>query len=100
MEFLLQLRVDLSKAIPVDINRLDIIKCCEYDNNKILLSLPIKLTMNPNERNVDSIIKDLNILIQNKEITPISWFGTTNLLDANFGFQQTSKYAINLIMQI
>jgi len=56
--------------------------------------------MNPNERNVVSIIKDLNILIQNKEITPISWFGTTNLLDANFGFQQTSKYAINLIMQI
>ncbi|CAB4493246.1 unnamed protein product [Rhizophagus irregularis] len=90
--FLSQLRIDLAKSIPVDINRLDYIKCCEYDNSKqpprILLSLPIKSTTNPYERNVDHIIKDLDILIKNKEVTPISWFGTTNHLEASFGFQR------------
>ncbi|CAB4382861.1 unnamed protein product [Rhizophagus irregularis] len=90
--FLSQLRIDLAKSIPVDINRLDYIKCCEYDNSqqppRILLSLPIKSTTNPYERNVDHIIKDLDILIKNKEVTPISWFGTTNHLEASFGFQR------------
>ncbi|CAB4403041.1 unnamed protein product [Rhizophagus irregularis] len=90
--FLSQLRIDLAKSIPVDINRLDYIKCCEYDNSqqppRILLSLPIKSTTNPYERNVDHIIKDLDILIKHKEVTPISWFGTTNYLEASFGFQR------------
>ncbi|CAB5193391.1 unnamed protein product [Rhizophagus irregularis] len=90
--FLSQLRIDLAKSIPVDINRLDYIKCCEYDNSqqlpRILLSLPIKSTTNPHERNVDHIIKDLDILVKNKEVTPISWFGTTNHLEASFGFQR------------
>ncbi|RIA86161.1 hypothetical protein C1645_878851 [Glomus cerebriforme] len=92
LEFLSRLKVDLAKSIPVDINRLDNIKCCEYENDKILLSLPIKSTTNLNNRNVDRIMKDLNLLIQNKEITPISWFGTTNLIDASFGFQRTWNF--------
>ncbi|POG62803.1 hypothetical protein GLOIN_2v588234 [Rhizophagus irregularis DAOM 181602=DAOM 197198] len=95
-EFLSQLRIDLSESIPVDINRLDYVKCCEYDNSqqppRILLSLPIKSTTNPYERNVDHIIKDLDILIKHKEVTPISWFGTTNHLEASFGFQRYSNY--------
>jgi hypothetical protein len=95
-EILSQLRIDLAKSIPVDINRLDYIKCCEYDRSqkppKILLSLPVKSTTNPNERNVDHIIKDLDILIKNKEVTPISWFGTTNHLEASFGFRRYRKY--------
>ncbi|CAB4403043.1 unnamed protein product [Rhizophagus irregularis] len=90
--FLSQLRIDLAKSIPVDINRLDYIKCCEYDYSqkppRILLSLPIKSTTSPHERNVDHIIKDLDILIKNKEVTPISWFGTTNNLEASFGFRR------------
>ena len=53
----------------------------------------IKSTPNfTHERNVVSIIKDLDILIREKEMTPILWFNTTNLIDANFGFEQTSKY--------
>jgi hypothetical protein len=32
-EFLSQLRIDLAKSIPVDINRLDNIKCCEHDKS-------------------------------------------------------------------
>ncbi|PKY63196.1 hypothetical protein RhiirA4_491341, partial [Rhizophagus irregularis] len=71
---------------------LDYIKCCEYDYSqkppRILLSLPIKSTTSPHERNVDHIIKDLDILIKNKEVTPISWFGTTNNLEASFGFRR------------
>ncbi|GBC50609.1 uncharacterized protein OCT59_001463 [Rhizophagus irregularis] len=90
--FLSQLRIDLAKSIPVDINRLDYIKCCEYDYSqkppRILLSLPIKSTTSPHERNVDHIIKDLDILIKHKEVTPISWFGTTNNLEASFGFRR------------
>jgi len=41
-------------------------------------------------RNVDHIMKDLDILIKHKEVTPISWFGTINI-DSKFGFQLTSK---------
>ncbi|RIA88249.1 hypothetical protein C1645_826666 [Glomus cerebriforme] len=95
-KFLTQLRIDLASSIPVDINRLDDIKCCEYDNSQIpprtLLSLAIKSTTDPNERNVDRILKDLDILIKEKEITPISWFGTTTFLDASFGFQRTENF--------
>lgn len=94
--FLSQLRVDLAKSIPIDINRLDNIKFYKFDQSqrppKILLSLLIKSTRNSNERNVDRIIKDLNILIKEKDITPISWFNTTMFLDANFGFQKNSKF--------
>ncbi|PKY57537.1 hypothetical protein RhiirA4_411730 [Rhizophagus irregularis] len=90
--FLSQLRVDLAKSIPIDINRLDNIEFYKFDQSqrppKILLSLLIKSTRNSNERNVDRIIKDLNILIKEKDITPISWFNTTMFLDANFGFQK------------
>jgi len=31
-------------------------------------------------------------LINGKDITPISWFNTTNFLDANFGFQRASNF--------
>ncbi|RIA86157.1 hypothetical protein C1645_856618 [Glomus cerebriforme] len=95
-EFLSRLKIDLAKSIPVDVDRLDNIKCCEYENDKILLSLPIKSTANLNNRNVDHIMNDLNILIQNKEFTPISWFGTTNLIDASFGFQRTRNFLDDL----
>ena len=93
--FLSQLRIDLAKSIPVNNSRLNDIKCCIYDKSqqfpRIVLSLPIKSTRNQNERNVDRIIKDLNILINEKEITSISLFNTTNLLEASFGFRRTSK---------
>jgi len=72
---------------------LDNIECCKYVKDQILLTLLIKSTSNfAHERNVISVIKDLDILIREKEMTLISWFNTTNLIDANFGFEQTSKY--------
>jgi hypothetical protein len=98
--FLSQLRNDLAKSIPVDINRLDNIQYYKHGESqqpsKILLKLLIKSTKNLNERNVDRIIKDLDILIKGKDITLISWFNTTNLLDADFGFQRESKFIVNV----
>ncbi|GBC02607.1 hypothetical protein RclHR1_04700009 [Rhizophagus clarus] len=98
--FLSQLRIDLAKSIPVNNNRLDNIKCCTYDKSQqfpsIILSLPIKSTRNQNERSVDRIIKDLNILINEKEITPISRFNTTKLLEASFGFRRTRNFLDDL----
>ena len=92
--FLSQLRIDLANSIPVNINRLSAIKY-EYDESqqlpKILLTLSIKSTTNLNDRNVVHIMKDLDLLIRFKEVTPISWFGMTSFIDARFGFQQTSK---------
>ncbi|CAG8517544.1 16437_t:CDS:10 [Funneliformis mosseae] len=89
--FLTQLRIDLANSIPVDVKRLNDINY-EYDENQqIFLSLSIKSTTNLNERNVDHIMKDLDLLIKYKEITPISWFGTTNLIDTSFGFQRISN---------
>ena len=100
--FLSQLKIDLAISIPVDINRLDDIKSYKYDKSqqppKILLTLPIKSTTNSNEPSVNQIIKDLNILVQKKEVTPISWYTTTNFLDENFGFQRSSKLIISLII--
>ncbi|CAI2184724.1 7856_t:CDS:2, partial [Funneliformis geosporum] len=93
--FLLQLKVYLAKSIPLEINRLNDIKY-EYDKSqrppKILLSLSIKSTSNLNERNVDNIIKDLDLLIKYKELTPISLFDLTNFIDASFGFQRTRNF--------
>ncbi|GBC09383.1 hypothetical protein RclHR1_08810002 [Rhizophagus clarus] len=98
--FLSQLRIDLAKSIPVNNSRLNDIKCCIYDKSqqfpRIVLSLPIKSTRNQNERNVDRIIKDLNILINEKEITSISLFNTTNLLEASFGFRRTRNFLDDL----
>jgi hypothetical protein len=48
--------------------------------------------MNKNERNVIDVIKDLDMLIREKETSPISWFNTTNFIDATFGFKQTRKF--------
>ncbi|GBB88775.1 hypothetical protein RclHR1_15380003 [Rhizophagus clarus] len=103
--FLSQLRNDLAESIPVNIDRLDSIEYYKRDETqnppKIILKLPIKPTQNLNERNVDRIIKDLDILIKEQDITPISWFNTTKLLDANFGFQRErnfiSDYKFHLI---
>ncbi|CAG8611342.1 11793_t:CDS:2 [Funneliformis caledonium] len=90
--FLLNLRVYLAKSIPLEINRLHAIKYESDKSQRILLSLSIKSTSNLNERNVDHIIKDLDLLIQYKEVTPISLFDTTNFIDASFGFQRTRNF--------
>ncbi|RIA81069.1 hypothetical protein C1645_837559 [Glomus cerebriforme] len=94
-EFSSQLRIDLANAIPIDIKRLDNIQYYNFDKDKIILTLLIKSTTNANEINVYRVIKDLDILIRKKEITSISWFNTTNLIDSNFGFQQTRNYFID-----
>ena len=37
-------------------------------------------------------MKDLDMMIKEKEATLISWLNTTNYLNENFGFQRISKY--------
>ncbi|GBB90932.1 hypothetical protein RclHR1_01800017 [Rhizophagus clarus] len=107
-EFGFQLKTDLASAIPVDVKRLDI-KCCEFNKDQIVFTLSIKCKngLNKNERNVVSVIKDLDMLIKDKEMTPISWSNTTNLIDANYGFQQNydifdcyKSYIISILIGI
>jgi hypothetical protein len=86
-EFLLSLKTRLAKIIPINIDRLSDIKCCEYDGDQIFLLLPIKSTRNLMEQNVKSIIDDLNNLIEYKEMTLIAQDDITNFLDSKFGFK-------------
>ena len=93
-----QLRLDLAKIIPVDLDRLGEISLYKSSISSTLLSLPIKATNDRFKRNVAEIISDLDVLIRNKNFTIISWFNTTNNMDPNYGFKIKSKYNIFLSM--
>ncbi|CAG8683488.1 16657_t:CDS:2, partial [Funneliformis caledonium] len=54
-----------------------------------LISLNIIQTKDKAETSVESIIKDLNTMILNKEVSPISLGRTTQFLDANYGLPTT-----------
>jgi hypothetical protein len=88
--FLSQLKVNIAESIPINIDRLEDIEY-HYELSNILLKLYVKSIKNNDkldELDVNQIIKCLNILIQQKDITIISRFNTTNYLDSEFGFKK------------
>ncbi|CAI2174873.1 5434_t:CDS:10 [Funneliformis geosporum] len=85
--FLNQMSIDLTKTIPTEPTRfIPIQETQNHDNaNKLLISIKIRQRDDPFKLNGMMIIRDLNTLIKNKEITGISRFESTNMLDEEFG---------------
>jgi hypothetical protein len=76
-----QLSIDLANVLPVESTRfIPNQETQNYENNnKILIAIGIR------QQNGETITKDLNTLIRNKNITMISHLESTNLLDEEFG---------------
>ena len=83
---------ELSDVIPIDIKRLSTSKRHQSDpkvTNQILFPIIIESTKDPSERTVQQVIDDLDTLVKNKGITPISFKKFTSYLDSIYGFQPT-----------
>ncbi|CAG8698753.1 17443_t:CDS:2, partial [Funneliformis caledonium] len=85
--FLNQMSIDLTKTIPIEPTRfIPIQETQNHDRcNKVLISIRIRQRDDPFKLNGRTIIKDLDTLIKNKDITGISRFESSNMLDENFG---------------
>jgi hypothetical protein len=64
----------------------------KYTESQAFFNLKIKASKDTSVRDVDSLIKDVDILIRKKGYTGISRSNTTKYLDPEFGFQRNCKY--------
>ena len=86
---------ELSEVIPIDIKRLSTSKRHRSDPrviDQIQFPITIKSANDTSERTVQQVINDLDTLVKNKGITPISFKRLTSYLDSTHGFQPTSNY--------
>ncbi|RHZ77774.1 hypothetical protein Glove_173g63 [Diversispora epigaea] len=89
-QFFIDLHIDLSKIIPVNIERLSSNGKTQVDNtispsHQIFISLNIESSKEG--RSVASIVIDLNDMIVYKNMTSVGLFPTTKYLDGDFGFK-------------
>ncbi|CAG8571863.1 3895_t:CDS:2 [Diversispora eburnea] len=104
-QFFLNLQNELSKIIPINIDKLSSNEKTQVDNihnsNSRQLILSINIKSSKSERSVDAIVKDLDEMIKYKSMTPISLNPTTMFLDENYGFLTTpnlwEKYKFKLL---
>jgi hypothetical protein len=114
-KFILQiLKDELVQAIPIDPKRLELHEKVENENtnNQVLISATIMppSTYNGNERNTDSVLKDLDELIKQKNYNLISNGNIAKFLDEYYGAQTIRKsylllkicasYVPNLLLKI
>jgi hypothetical protein len=89
-----QLKDELIRAIPIDSERLKINKKIQkIQSNSILISITI-MPPTANDgigRHTDSVLKDLNELIQQKKYNLISNGDITKFLDETYGVQAIRK---------
>ncbi|CAG8617167.1 5530_t:CDS:10 [Ambispora gerdemannii] len=105
-EFFDELKRELVLAIPIDPSRISTIKKHQIDTStpehQILISYTFEKTREPNQRSTKSLINDLDILVRNKEISSISFYPLTNLLDKEYGSHATpnlwDKYKTRLLI--
>ncbi|CAG8620657.1 8348_t:CDS:2 [Dentiscutata erythropus] len=105
-KFFSDLQADISKILPVSTSRLSSNKHVQVDfsispGRQMFLLLNIEQSRDKNERSVASLIRDLNTMIRNKDITPIGSGNTTKYLDDTYGFVPSSnlwdKYKLKLL---
>ncbi|CAG8538250.1 13914_t:CDS:2, partial [Racocetra persica] len=105
-KFFASLQDDISKILPIAPSRLSSNQHVQVDfsispGRQIFLSLNLEQTRDKNERSVASLIRDLNTMVHNKDITPIGLGNTTKYLDDTYGFLPSSnlwdKYKLKLL---
>src|SRR6266487_6545951 len=91
--FLEGLRLELSMALPVDLDRISTDGRFQNDpsNNRVLIHYTIKKTRDLNQRSSKELFDDLNILIRKKDSTPISFYSKTSYLDETYGVEPTGE---------
>ncbi|CAG8539424.1 13713_t:CDS:2 [Racocetra fulgida] len=94
-KFFASLQDDVSKILPIAPSRLSSNQHVQVDfsispGRQIFLSLNLEQTRDKNERSVASLIRDLNTMVRNKDITPIGLGNTTKYLDDTYGFAPSS----------
>ncbi|CAG8520254.1 5215_t:CDS:10 [Ambispora leptoticha] len=92
-DFLRNLTLDITQAIPVEPDRIVATNRYQLDPTteepQILISLRIIAPSDASQSNVESVRRDLDTLIRNKEITPIAFGKYSALLDDTYGFPPT-----------
>ncbi|KAF0395551.1 hypothetical protein F8M41_010214 [Gigaspora margarita] len=105
-KFFYDLQDEVSKILPVIPSRLSSNKHVQVDfsispGRQIFLLLNIEQTRDKDERSVASLIRDLNTMIHNKDITPIGSGNIVKYLDDTYGFIPSSnlwdKYKLKLL---
>ncbi|KAG9295219.1 hypothetical protein G9A89_006200 [Geosiphon pyriformis] len=92
-EFFRQMLFEIAQSIPIEQSRLSTSQKYQLDSNsqkrKLLFPLKISDTKNLKKPNAIQVTQDLNTLILNKEISPISIKSSTKFLDTTYGYQRT-----------
>ncbi|CAG8524080.1 10339_t:CDS:2 [Paraglomus occultum] len=104
--FLSSLSNSLASIVPASPGRLSISKKFQIDSktgqDRVLLSLNVFTATSDSEMGVDSILKDLGVLIKNKAITAASHVPETVLVDENYGVQVEpnlwEEYKLNVLI--
>ncbi|RHZ84041.1 hypothetical protein Glove_86g120 [Diversispora epigaea] len=101
-QFFLNLQNELSKIIPINIDKLSSNEKTQVDDtNGHQLILSINIKSSKDERSVNAIINDLDEMIKHKSMTLISSNPTTKFLDETYGFETTpnlwEKYKLKLL---
>jgi hypothetical protein len=100
-QFFDQLLNELADAVLISRNRLSKYSKNQIDPNsnksdmkqkKLLISIKIEGTKNEYEKDVDSVIKDINTMMLSKTQSPIGNYDKLNYLDSNYGFVPARKY--------
>jgi hypothetical protein len=99
-EFFENLKKELAKAVPVDLERIDTSEKHEIDTSippeqpeQYILSINIKKS-DIDERSADLVAKDLDTLIKNKLVTVIGSGAYSNYLDHKYGYEPIRKNLI------
>ncbi|CAJ0767930.1 5346_t:CDS:2 [Entrophospora sp. SA101] len=94
-EFRRLLIEQLSSVIPISPSRLKLSSHTQIDSTaakeRVLFELTITLNNNKQEKDVETIIKDLNSLIANKDYTAISKHNITRYLDSEKQFIKSNR---------
>ncbi len=93
-EFFIKLQEQLCQIIPVSKSQLNFTKKFIKDSQ---IQLALTINNDDNGRSVNSIIKDLDTLIRNREITQISIYDPAKYLDKSYGCKPTRKIIMYLI---
>ncbi|RIB21543.1 hypothetical protein C2G38_2034299 [Gigaspora rosea] len=105
-KFFYDLQDEVSKILPVSPSRLSSNKHVQVDfsispGRQIFLLLNIEQTRDKDERSVASLIRDLNTMIHNKDVTPIGSGNIVKYLDDTYGYVPSSnlwdKYKLKLL---
>jgi hypothetical protein len=86
---------ELAEAVLISRNRLSKNSKHQIDpksiDKKLLISINIEKTKDPREKDVNSVIQDINNMMSNNDQTLIGYEKLSNL-DFNYGFKPARKY--------